>query len=319
MGERIAVLDGGYQSYAFEKELLAKHGYSLELFDGPQDDWYAKVKFAENAIGVFVRWMVVNNDFFAALPGLRAVVRYGVGYDNIDLDAATKHNVKVANVQGYANHAVSDHALALMFACARSLKLGQEQVDAAFTKPPRQEIFEFHDKTLGIIGLGRIGGTLCAKARWLFQYVLAYDPYISDQRFKILGAVKTDLETVLQECHVISLHCNLTDETHHMIDLYSFEQMVKQPIIINTSRGAVIDTPSLQQALDKKLIHSAGLDVYETEPPDESYFSILTRPNVFGTGHYAWYSDSSMLELQRRAAKNMLAILQGQSTMDCLN
>ena len=314
---KIVVLDAGYDSYAYEIQLLQKHGYHLNIFDGAYDDWQGKIDFAKDAVGVFVRWTVVNDAFFKALPKLQAVVRYGVGYDNIDIEAANNNGIKIANVQGYANHAVSDHALALMFACARSVKPWHP--DDSFGVPPRKEIFEFHDKTLGIIGLGRIGGTLSGKVQSLFQHVLAYDPYIPDQRFKILGAVKVDLQTVLKESNIISLHCNLTDETRHLIQKQQFDQMQQQPILINTSRGPVVKRNALRYALDKNIIHSAGLDVYETEPPNAEDLSILSYVNVVGTGHVAWYSDASSAELQKRAANNMLAMLQGKVPADCLN
>jgi D-3-phosphoglycerate dehydrogenase / 2-oxoglutarate reductase len=319
MSTRIVVLDGGYHSYVYEEGLFANIGYHFEVFAGAYDDWIGKAAFAKGAAGVFVRSTIVNDEFFNALPDVRAVVRYGVGYDNIDLNAATRHGVHVANVQGYANHAVSDHALALMFSCARSIKSGLQHIKMAFGSPPQSEVFEFHDKVLGIIGLGRIGGTLCAKARGLFQCVLAYDPYVAGRRFEVLGAIRTDLSTLLQQSHVISLHCNLTDETRHLINFSAFEHMQQRPVLINTARGPIIETDSLNDALDRQIIHSAGLDVYETEPPEHNYNALLSRPNVLGTGHYAWYSDAASIELQRRAAQNMLAMLRGQIPADCLN
>ncbi len=188
-----------------------------------------------------------------------------------------------------------------------------------FGSPPHKRLIEFHDKTLGIVGLGRIGSTLCRKAQTLFRKVLACDPYIPTARFSQFGATQCDLQTLLSESHVISLHCNLTEETQHLIDKNAFRAMKQQPIFINTARGAVIDRVALRHALDAGAIYAAGLDVYENEPPSGLDVQMLTYPNVFGTGHYAWYSDFSSKELQRRAVHNMIALLAGEQIDDALN
>ena len=317
--KRIAIIDGGHDSYQCEYDLFEKDGYSLDIFEGSQDDRRGKQAFAEGAVGILVRYTLVDHEFLEGLPELRAVVRYGVGYDNIDIEAATRHGVKVANVQGYANHSVSDHAIALMYACARALVPGQQALRSNFREPPVSNIPEFHDKTLGIIGLGRIGGTLCQKVKNIFKRIVAADPYIPDQRFAALGATKVDLHTLLTESHVITLHCNLTDETRHIIDQDAFNMMQQKPILINTARGDVIDERALQAALESEVIHSAGLDVYHDEPPRHDMDAILNRPNVVTTGHYAWYSDRAGVELHTRAALNLINLLKGEIPEDCLN
>ncbi len=121
---RIAILDTGYKSYDYEKALFERSGFQLDIYDGEQQDVSAKRDFADDAVGILIRGTQADGHFFDALPNLRAVVRYGVGYDNVNLDDATARGIRVANVQGYANHAVSDHALMLMYACARGLNIG---------------------------------------------------------------------------------------------------------------------------------------------------------------------------------------------------
>jgi len=317
--KRIAIIDGGHDSYQCECDLFEKNGYTLDIFEGPLHDRRGKQAFAKGAVGILVRYTLIDHEFLEELPELKAVVRYGVGYDNIDVEAATHHGIKVANVQGYANHSVSDHAIALMYACARALVPGQQALRSHFREPPIANIFEFHDKTLGIIGLGRIGGTLCQKVKNSFERIVAADPYIPDQRFVALGAIKVDLPTLLTESHVITLHCNLTDETTHMIDQEAFNTMRQTPILINTARGDVIDERALQVGLEEKIIHSAGLDVYHNEPPHRDLDIVLNRPNVLSTGHYAWYSDRASVELHTRAALNLINLLQGDIPEDCLN
>lgn len=314
---KVIVLDTGYESYEYEEKLLTRAGYKFEIFRGANDDREAKIKAAQDAIALFIRWTKIDDAFLDATPALQAIVRYGVGYDNVDLDAANRHHVKVANVQGYANHSVSDHALALMYACARALPQGEQSLISNFSKPPIRNIFEFHEMTLGIIGLGRIGGTLCQKARHLFKNVLAADPYIAEQRFAELGAQKTDLNTLLRESNVISIHCNLTDETKGLINARRFKLMQKRPILINTARGPIVDESDFIAALKDGLVHSAGVDVFQDEPPKTGN-ELLSLPNVITTGHYAWYSISAAKELQKRAADNLLMLLQGKCPEDCL-
>jgi len=316
---RVVIIDTGYASYEYERKVLEDASYVLDIFQGKRHDRQGKMAFAKNAIGLLCRWTSIDAEFLDAAPTLKAVVRYGVGYDTIDLPAAMTRGVRVANVQGYANHSVSDHALALMFACVRALPLRQKVFKTQFSTPPRERLFEFHDKTLGIIGLGRIGGTLCKKTQTLFKRVLACDPYIPEARFIELGAVKTDLGTVLAESHVISLHCNRTEETTQLIDRTAFSQMQQRPILINTARGEVVDEEALLEALESDQLHSAGLDVFCDEPPLANCDELLAHPHLIATGHYAWYSETALIELQKGAAENMLMLLQGNLPEDCLN
>ncbi len=169
------------------------------------------------------------------MKNLKAIVRYGVGYDNIDIAACTEYGVSVANVQGYANHAVSDHAIALMFSCTRALWNTRLHLEQKFGSPPITDIFELHDKTLGIIGIGRIGTEFCKKASPLFKQVIACDPYKPENHFIKLSAKRTRLEELLDKSDVISIHCNLTNETRHLLSREKFLIMKKKPVLINTS------------------------------------------------------------------------------------
>jgi D-3-phosphoglycerate dehydrogenase len=315
---KIAILDTGYDSYEYEKRLFTGAGYELEIFSGGRHDREGKLAMAKKAIGVLLRWTKVDDEFLNNLHELKAIVRYGVGYDNIDLEAATRHNIKVANVQGYANHSVSDHAIAMIFACARALPRGESQVEQQFGKPPVKEIPEFHNKTIGIIGLGRIGSALCRKVQPLFKKILASDPYIPDERFEELGATKSSLDYLLKESNVISVHCNLKEETRGLIDEKKLQLMKKNSILINTARGPVVNEEHLYNIIESGKLHSAGIDVYASEPPSSSN-PLLKHPRVITTGHYAWYSSQSIIELQKRAANNMLTLLKGGIPEDCLN
>jgi D-3-phosphoglycerate dehydrogenase len=180
-------------------------------------------------------------------------------------------------------------------------------------------VLELNEKTLGIIGIGRIGSELCRKAKHFFKEVTGCDPYKPVSHFRQLSVRQVGLDELLECSDVISLHCSLTGETRHLLDEEQFNMMKKRPVIINTSRGEVIREKALLEALITGKIHSAGLDVYEDEPVTENQKGLIDHPRTICTGHYAWYSERSMPELQRRAAVNLLNLLKGIPVEDGLN
>jgi D-3-phosphoglycerate dehydrogenase len=319
--DQIVVIDTGYESYDAERNIFSRNGFSLLVQEGSSGDHTGKFELARNAVGILVRGTRIGEMEMEQMPRLKAIVRYGTGYENIDLEAARSRGIRVANIQGYASHAVSDHALALMLACARGLGVREAGtspgfLSRAFGKPSRKDVFELHDKTLGIIGIGRIGSHFSKKASPLFKRTLAFDPYQTGEYMRNFGAVKADLEKVLTDSHVISLHCILTGETHHMLNETGFRSMRNRPVIINTSRGPVVDEKALLRALDSGLVHSAGLDVFEKEPPGQKQSALLEHSRVMVTPHIGWYSVHAAVTLQKRAARNMVALLTGGETGD---
>ena len=316
---KAVILDSGYESYEFEKELFGDNGIELCIFPSHGGERSEKIEFAKEADGILVRQTKIDREFLSSARNLKAIVRYGVGYDNIDLAACTEFGIKVANVQGYGNQSVSDHALALMLSCSRGLWNTRNQLLNQFSAPPITDIFELHDKTLGIIGLGRIGSELCKKTSPLFKNIIASDPYKPESHFKGLGATNSSLDELLHTSDVISLNCNLTDETKHILNHDTFKKMKNKPVIINTSRGEVMDEKALIFALENDSIHSAGIDVFEDEPTKEAQMKIIDHPRTICTGHYAWYSDIAIFELQKRGAINLYNFLIGNEVKDCLN
>lgn len=313
---KICAVDAGYDHYEYEKKLFGKDNF---IVNRTEKNIEKKIALAQNVDGLLVRGTPIDSNFLDLCPRLKAIVRYGVGYDNIDVKACSERGIKVANVQGYANHSVSDHAIALMYACMRSIPLGEKSLCPKFSAPPRNEIFELFDKTIGIIGLGRIGGTLCQKVKNLCKRLIACDPYISQDRFIELGAKQASLEQLVSESHIISINCNLTEETNGLLNHQTVALMKQKPIILNTARGPILMEAALIDALNKGKVHSAGLDVYENEPPTVKQNALINHPHVITTGHYAWYSDSASKELQKRAADNLHELLKGNIPEDCLN
>jgi len=316
---RIAIIDSGYKDYSFEKNLFENAGFKMDIFPTYKGEKTAKMEFARNAVAILVRHTIIDDEFLSNCKGVKAIVRYGVGYDNVDVDACTRAGVKVANVQGYANHAVSEHALALILACSRGMWNTPQQLLEKFATPPSEDIFELYGKTLGIIGLGRIGSELAQKAASLFKEIVATDPYKSDKHFNKLGVRKVSLSELLEISTVISVHCNLTNETRNILNNNVFKSMKKKPVVVNTSRGETIDEKALLEALRLNLIHSAALDVFHNEPTTKAQQELINHPRTICTGHYAWYSNKAAVELQKRAALNLYHFLIGEEVEDSLN
>ena len=244
--------------------------------------------------------------------------RMGIGYNNINVDAATRQGIPVAVVLDASVHEVSDHAMAFLLTFSRRISPLAQAVRSGIWKPGSAEIvkargqmFRLNEQTLGVAGAGRIGGRMPAKARAFGMRVLAYDPYLSAQELQQKGAEKVGFDQLLREADFISIHTPLTPETRGMFGLKEFRKMKPTAFIINTARGAVIKEQELHQALVDGAIAGAGLDVFEPEPPDPKN-PLLQLEQVLVTGHSAFFSATSTNELQQKAAEAIVAALRGE-------
>ncbi len=251
------------------------------------------------------------------LANCKIISRMGIGFNNIDVEEATRQGIPVAVVLDASVHEVSDHTVALLLAFSRRIFPLVQAVRRGIWKPGSTEIvkvrgqmFRLNQQTLGLVGVGRIGSRVAQKARAFGMRVLGYDPYLSSLELQQRGAEKVDFERLLRESDFISLHAPLTPETRGMFGLKEFKGMKRTAVIINTARGAIIDEQALYQVLVEGLIAGAGLDVCEPEPPrpDNPLFQL---EQVLVTGHSAFLSESSMLELQQKATEAAIAALRG--------
>ena len=259
------------------------------------------------------------------LTRCRIIASAGIGYESIDLQAATDMGIVVTNTPDYCLDEVSDHAMALILACARKLPRVQKAVrEGKWTTshelrkgilPPMAHL---RDQALGIIGLGRIGRGLVSKAKGFGMRVIAYDPYASAEAVASLGVEKVSLDRLLQEADFISIHAALTEENYHLLGLEQFQKMKPTAYLINTARGPLVDERALAAALTQKLIAGAGLDVLETEPPQLDS-PLLNMDNVIITGHTAQYSECSEAELWRTPADEIVRVFQGQWPVNVVN
>ncbi len=272
------------------------------------------------AAALIVAFAPIGARVLDALPGLRCVVRYGVGYDNVDVAAAAQRGVWVANVPDYCVAEVADHTLALLLALARKILRLDASVRRSEWQPvaAARPLHRLAGRTLGIIGLGRIGSAVARRARAFGCRVLAYDKYLTAEAVRAAGAEPVDLDSLLGACDALSIHAPLTEETRHMLDARAMARMRREAVIVNTARGAIVDTAALAEALTEGRLAGAGLDVFESEPLPADH-PLRSAPNVILQPHAAWYSEESVLELQRSAAEEVARVLRGEPMRNPVN
>jgi D-3-phosphoglycerate dehydrogenase len=235
------------------------------------------------------------------LDTCRAVVRYGVGLDNVDIDAATELGIAVGNVPEYGHEEISNHAIALLLGLSRKLFEFDAAVRRGSGIPAPQSVARLSRRTLGLVGYGRIGRRVAEKARAFGLEVVAYDPYAAD--------IETlELDELLRRADILSLHVPLTPETRHMIGARELALLKPGSHVINIGRGGLVDEDALVAALHSGHIAGAALDVTEIEPlPLDS--PLLDAPNVILTPHVAWVSDVALSDLKRLTAENALRLI----------
>jgi D-3-phosphoglycerate dehydrogenase len=308
----VVVVSLGYESYTIEREILKAVDADLVL--APRDCLTEAEVIAAGleADAILVREAPVSCRVLDALTRCKAIVRYGVGVDNIDLEHARRRGVYVANVPGYGTEEVSDHAAALLLACIRSLRTRDANLrQGRFETDIQEPIFRTTGKILGLMGYGQIGRALHRKWKgFLPQRVLVFDPYAPVELIRESGAEAADLDTLFADSDYISLHAPLTPQTRHIINAENLGKMKPTAIIVNTARGELIDENALAAALGEGRVAAAGLDVFEKEPLafDHPFISL---PNVVLSGHVGWYSKDAVRELQTRAAQEILRVLSG--------
>jgi D-3-phosphoglycerate dehydrogenase len=270
------------------------------------------VEFAADANGILVDLLPVTKRAVERLPNCKSIVLYSAGYDYVDYVAATERGITVSNMPDYCVEEVADHAIAMALALARKLFQANSDVkNKVWDWPKLRPIKAFKDSVIGIIGLGHTGSVAALRARSFGMRVLEYDPYIPPGREKIFGAEAADLELLLRESDIITLHVPLTKETHHMIGESQLRAMKKTAYLVNTSRGKVVDTTSLCRAAKEGWIAGAALDVLEEEPPDASD-PLLSLPNIILSPHTAFYSERSIEDKQKKVVEEFLRVLNGR-------
>jgi len=262
----------------------------------------------------------IDSEVISSLPKLKVIANYAVGYNNIDVAAATARGIMVTNTPGVLTDATADHAWALLFSVARRIVEGDAFMRAGKFEGWGPMMFlggDITGKTLGIVGAGRIGAAMALKSRGFGMRVLYADVARNEELESDLGAQWVDLDTLLAESDFVSLHVALTPETVHLINAERLGKMKPTAYLINTSRGPVIHEAELVEALRRNVIAGAALDVYEFEPKMVPGLAELT--NVVLAPHTASATRSSRSGMSIKAATNLLAMLRGERPPDCLN
>lgn len=246
------------------------------------------------------------------LERCRGIVRYGVGYDTVDLVAATRRSIYVCNVPDYGTDEVSDHAITLLLTVARKIVPLARGVQAGvWSLEHIKPVGRLRGRILGIVGMGRIGALTARKAQAFGLDVIAHDPLLPASGFAESGARSVTLEELLRDADYVSLHAPLSDETHHLIGDRTLGLMKPTAFLVNTARGGLVDADALGRALRAGRIAGAAIDVTETEPiPRDS--PLLGLENCLITPHAAWYSEEASAALQRLAAEEAVRLLRGE-------
>ena len=310
-GPRVVVTDWNFPNLDLEREVLADLAVRFESYQCRDED--ELIEAAAGADALLVQFAPITDRVIAALPGCRVIVRYGVGVDNIDLEAAARYGVPVAYVPDYCLEEVADHTTALMLSLLRRLP--------AFDSSVRDNVWNaagvggallaLGEVTVGLIGLGRIGSAVVERLRPFGCRLLVHDPFIDPRQAQQLGVELVDLASLFASADAISLHMPLSAASYHLIDAASLAQLKPSAVIVNTARGGLIDAEALATALQEGRIGGAALDVFEQEPlPDDS--PLRSCPNLLLTPHAAWYSARSMGRLQQLAAEEVGRALRGE-------
>jgi len=318
MNQKVVIADDRYPHYNEETEVLKTLGIAPVI--AKSADPHELAKLCENADGIIVNLAPINTEVIGALKKCKIISRYGVGYDNVDVPAAAAKKIWVANVPDYCGEDVSDQAFALFMSCVRKVALRDKQVKSGVWQTQADgPQWRVKGKTFVFFGFGQIARIFHRKlAGFQLGRVLVFDPFLDEAKIRAAGAEKVDFETALREGDFFSIHMPLNEKTRGMFNEEVFKKMKKTAILINTSRGPIIDESALYKALSGHWINSAGLDVFATEPvkPDNP---LLTLDNITVSGHVGWYTEEAQSELKRKAAENVRDVLMGGTPKYAVN
>ena len=326
---KIAFFDTrSYDKEAFTKE-NEKFGYEIDFFDFKLNEKTALTAKGFDAVCVFVN-DVVNADVISILKncGIKIILLRCAGFNNVDLAAAEKAGIQVVRVPAYSPHAVAEHGAALLLSLTRHIPqayLRTKTVNFNIEGLTGRDLFGL---TAGVFGTGKIGQCMADILKRFGMKVICYDPFPNEKWAKEKGFSYVDIDTIFKESDVLSFHCPLTDETYHIVNHDNMKKMKSDAVIINTGRGALIDTKALVHALKHKHIGGAALDVYEEESAfffkdcsaeiiaDDVLARLLTFPNVLITGHQAFLTTTALSNIAEVTLNNFSSFLSGKELVN---
>jgi D-3-phosphoglycerate dehydrogenase len=312
----VAVADSVFPNLDPARAVLAKIGAEMRVAEKPAPDSIAQV--ARDADALLVTYAKITADMIRQMPRCRIIARFGIGVDNVDIPAATAAGVVVTRVPDYCIDEVSDHTMALLLALVRKIPFANSRAQAGrWEMPAVVPIHRLRGRVLGLVGFGRIPQLVAPKARAFGLKIVTYDPYVRDEITTAAGVTRVDFAELLKISDYISIHAPLMPETAGLFNADAFRKMKPTAYLINTARGPIVDETALARALDAGQLAGAALDVLSQEPPTAS--PLMSRDNVILTPHMSFYSVESLVELQTKAAEEVVRVLSGEAPRSPVN
>jgi D-3-phosphoglycerate dehydrogenase / 2-oxoglutarate reductase len=312
----VAVADSVFPDLDPARAVLSKIGAELRLAEKPTPEGIMQV--ARDCDAMLVTYAKITADMIRQMAGCRIIARFGIGVDNVDIAAATDAGIVVTRVPDYCIDEVSDHTLALLLALARKIPFANSSVHAGrWEMSATVPIYRLRGRVLGLVGFGRIPQLVAPKAQSFGLKVVTYDPFVPQDIATTAGVDRVDFAELVKVSDYISIHTPLMPETKRLFNAQVFRQTKPTAYLINTARGPIVDEEALAHALDAGQLAGAALDVLSQEPPTAS--PLLGRNNVILTPHMSFYSVESLVELQTKAAEEVVRVLTGQTPRSPVN
>lgn len=305
----VRITDCDHSSVDVEKKVLDAIAADMKLCQCKTEQEI--IEQCSGADGLINQYAPLTRNVLSQLKNVKVISRYGVGLDNVDVEAATDYGIQICHVPDYGVDEVSHHAMALMYALTRKIVLlANDCRNGGWDYTVSVPITRMKGKVCGVCGLGRIGSAFAEKAHGVGLKVISCDP--REGAFQRLPFVeRVSFQELLTQSDIISVHCPLTPETHHLFDEKAFRSMKDTALIINTARGPIIEGAAITKALAEGWIAGAALDVMEVEPPGKEN-PLFKFENFIATPHIAWYSEQASEELKRKAAEEVARVLTGE-------
>jgi D-3-phosphoglycerate dehydrogenase / 2-oxoglutarate reductase len=312
----VAVSDSVFPNLDLARDVVSRVGATLRMAAQPTPAEIMEV--ARDADALLVTYAKIPAEMIREMKRCRIISRFGIGVDNVDIAAATAAGIVVTKVPDYCIDEVSDHAMALLLSLVRKIPFSSARAHAGrWEMPAVVPIHRLRGTVLGLVGFGRIPQLVAPKAKAFGLRVVTFDPYVPPAVAEQAGVERVEFADLVKMSDYISIHTPLVPETHHLFNADVFRRMKPGAVLINTSRGPVVDEHALARALDAKELAGAALDVLEQEPPTSS--PLFGRDNVILTPHTSFYSVEALEELQTKAAEEVVRVLSGQPPRNPVN
>jgi D-3-phosphoglycerate dehydrogenase len=320
---KVVVTDYIEEDLDWEAAELRKAGIEFEAFQlkfRPEDEVLEKIRDADVIV---VNMVEMTPSLLSRLTNCRLLIRHGIGYDNVDVEACTREGIQFAYQPDYCKEDVAEHAIALIFACARKVVWSRQILDRSSAAGQWDfaglfPMYRLAGKTLGIVGVGRIGSRVYRKLDSFGLRIIGNDPYLSEKRRAALDLEFVDKKTLFSESDFVTVHTPLNEDTRHMINAERLSWMKPTAYVVNTSRGPMVDDEALAEALRTNQIAGAAIDVYDHEPPppDHPFFGL---ENIVLTPHIGWASEEAGWEIRRSILDDILAAAEGRPARCIVN